>query len=200
MLAHILYTTTWGDAVFEAIKRRSIKMLNIARLLGLIVFALVMASGHAAASRSAIAQQIERQGYVARKHENAPPTHWEADTLGMLAKNTTWFRAKQSMGGEHKAYYCRFRLFEESYRSEATARARLRDIHRVTPEATAEEKKISPLRKGFGVGSKVYILATDGVIFESEVNRLVAKLVASNHGAEAAYGQVASPPNERIRP
>jgi len=99
------------------------------------------------------------------------------------------------MPNERDQYYCRFRLFEESFASESQAQARLARIRDVAPDEDVREEHIAALRLGFRTGSEVYILATDAVMFEPEVTRLATELASAIPGAVAEARHTKALPN-----
>jgi hypothetical protein len=134
---------------------------------------------------SAVSLAIDQRGFAPMKRESTVPASWDVETFRMRSRRTTWFRARQPMPNERDVYYCRFRLFEETFDSESDAQARLVRIRDVAPDEDVREEHISALRLGFRAGPEVYILATDAVMFEPEVTRLATDLVSAIPGAVA---------------
>jgi hypothetical protein len=138
---------------------------------------------------------IEQRGFAPIKRELTLPTAWEVSTFAMRSKQTTWFRARQPMRNQPNTYYCRFRLFEESFNSEFDAKARLARIRDVAPNEHVEEKQISALRSGFRVGTNIYILGTDAAIFNPVVFQLATELASAIPGAVAEARRTQALPN-----
>ena len=144
---------------------------------------------------SVVASAIESRGFAPVKRELTTPTTWEITSFAMRMKRTTWFRAREPLPNQDDAYYCRFRLFEETFASESDAMARLARIRDVAPDERVEEAHISALRRGFRVGTAVYILGTDAVMFEPEVARLALDLASGTPGAVAEARRNQALPN-----
>ena len=131
-----------------------------------------------------VVQEIERRGYLAKESRVVPPTPWEISTFRMRSKRFFSFRAEQPLPNARDTY-CRFSLAEETYDSVDDARQRLANLHRASPDGTAEEADYtSTMRAGFRVGNLTYVLETDALIFWDEVQRLTKALASSTPGAE----------------
>ena len=143
---------------------------------------------------SPVATEIQRRGYRVVKRPIAPPTVWEASNFRMRSRRVVSFKAEQPMPNSQHYYY-RFTLIEETYDSDDDARRRLADLHRAVPDRPFENEYELTLRDGFRVGTKTFILQTDGSIFWDEVRNLTRALANSIDGAEPARVSVATPPN-----
>ena len=131
-----------------------------------------------------VAQEVQRRGYHAKESLIVPPTPWEKSTLRMRSKRSFSFRADQPQPGT-RDYFCRFLLFEETYDSADDARYRLANLRLASPDATAEVNEYDRvMRSGFRVGTVVYFLQTDAIMFWAEVQRFAKELFGATPGAE----------------
>jgi hypothetical protein len=76
-------------------------------------------------------------------------------------------------------------FFEETYDLVEDARHRLANLHIASPDAPAEVNEYDRvMRSGFRIGTVVYFLQTDAIIFWDEVRRFAKELANATHGAE----------------
>jgi hypothetical protein len=102
----------------------------------------------------------------------------------MRYKRSASFRADQPQGGTRDCFV-RFRFFEETYDSIEDARNRLANLHLRSPDATAEVNEYDRvMRSGFRVGTVVYFLQTDAIVFWDEVRRFTKELAHATQGLE----------------
>src|ERR1043165_10022827 len=66
------------------------------------------------AALSTIANDLESQGYQARKCVTVHPTTWEANKFRMRHKQVTSFKAKERLPNETENYYVRFSFAQET--------------------------------------------------------------------------------------
>ena len=132
---------------------------------------------------SAMGNELESQGYRARKCVTVSPTTWEANKFRMRGKQLTAFRAEQRLPNETENYYVRFSFAEETYDSKEDARKRLAQLHKEFPDGPWEDEYTRTMREGFLIDRTAYILQTDAAIFWPEIKRLT-KLLAESRGAE----------------
>jgi hypothetical protein len=138
---------------------------------------------------TAVAQEIERQGYHSISGAVVTPNAWENSTFRMRNKRIFSFRANKPFANT-RDFYCRFQFFEESYNSADDARHRLANIHLPDPSGPAEELHyLSAMRAGFRVGNVAYVLQTDAAMFWDEVERFTKELAATTPGAELIQAQ-----------
>ena len=131
-----------------------------------------------------VAQEVQRRGYHAKESLIVPPTPWEISTFRLRSKRSSTFRADQPQPGT-RDYFCRFLLIEETYDSVDDARNRLANLHLPSPDATAEVNEYARvMRSGFRVGTVIYFLQTDAVMFWEEVQRFAKELSGVTPGAE----------------
>ena len=113
----------------------------------------------------------------------------------MRSKRSSSFRADQPQPGT-RDYICRFLLLEETYDTTADARYRLANLHLPSPDATAEGNEyVRAMRTGFRVGTVVYFLQTDAVMFWEEIQRFAKELFGATPGAELTHVISNTPPN-----
>ena len=135
------------------------------------------------AALSAIGNDLESQGYQARKCVTVRPTTWEANKFRMRYKQVTSFRAKERLPNETENYYVRFSFAEETYDSKDDAIKRLAQLHKEFPDGPWEDEYSRAMKEGFLIGRTAYILQTDAAIFWPEIKRLT-KLLAESRGGE----------------
>ena len=135
------------------------------------------------ASLSAIGNDLESQGYQARKSVTVRPSTWEANKFRMRTKQVTSFKAKERLSNETENYYVRFSFAEETYDSRDDAIKRLAQLHKEFPDGPWEDEYSRAMREGFVIGRTAYILQTDAAIFWPEIKRLT-KLLAESRGGE----------------
>ena len=135
------------------------------------------------AALSTIANDLESQGYQARKCVTVHPTTWEANKFRMRHKQVTSFKAKERLPYETENYYVRFSFAEETYDSKDDAIKRLVQLHSEFPDGPWEDEYTRAMRQGFLIGRTAYILQTDAAIFWPEIKRLT-KLLAESRGGE----------------
>lgn len=133
---------------------------------------------------SSVAQEIQRRGYSAKGSFIEAPTPWEASTFRMRSKQSVSFRANQPQAGSQD-YFVRFWFFEETYDSIEDARNRLANLHLRSPDADAQVNEYDRvMRSGFRVGTIVYFLQTDAIIFWDETRSFTKELARATHGVE----------------
>ncbi|HEY5883612.1 MAG TPA: hypothetical protein VIT88_02950 [Pyrinomonadaceae bacterium] len=131
-----------------------------------------------------VAQEIQRRGYHVKESLIVPPTLWEVSTFRMRSKRSFAFRSDQPQSGTSD-YFVRFRFFEETYDSIEDARHRLANLHMWSPDASAEVNEYDRvMRSGFRVGTVVYFLQTDAIVFWDEVKRFANEISGATPGAE----------------
>ena len=135
------------------------------------------------AALSAIGNDLELQGYQARKCVTVRPTSWEANKFRMRNKQVTSFKAKERLPNETENYYVRFSFAEETYDSKDDATKRLAQLHKEFPDGPWEDEYSRAMREQPLIGSTAYILQTDAAIFWPEIKRLT-KLLAESRGGE----------------
>ena len=135
------------------------------------------------AALSAIGNDLESQGYQARKCVTVRPTTWEANKFRMRNKQITSFKAKERLPNETENYYVRFSFAEETYDSKDDAIKRLAQLHKEFSDGPWEDEYSRAMREGFLIGRTAYILQTDAAIFWPEIKRLT-KLLAQSRGGE----------------
>jgi len=102
----------------------------------------------------------------------------------MRSKRSFSFRADQPQAGT-RDYFVRFWFFEETYDSMEDARNRLVNLHLSSPDAGGEVNEYDRvMRSGFRVGTVVYFLQTDAIVFWDDVNRVAKELFHATPGAE----------------
>jgi hypothetical protein len=135
-------------------------------------------------SLTPIAQEIQRHGYHAKESHVVPPTTWEIDTFRMRFKRSFSFRADAPQTGT-RDYFVRFWFFEETYDSIEDARNRLVQLHLPSPDADAQVNEYDRvMRSGFRVGTVVYFLQTDAIVFWDDLKRVAKDLFLATPGAE----------------
>jgi len=132
---------------------------------------------------TAVAQEIERRGYSAKESSIVAPAAWEVSAFRMRGKQVSSFRANQPQAGGTD-YFCRFKFFEETYDSVEDARHRLANLHLPRPEAGEENEYERVMRSGFRIGSVIYFLQTDAIIFWDEVRRFAKEIAEATQGVE----------------
>ena len=131
-----------------------------------------------------VAQEIQRRGYSAKESFIEAPTPWEASTFRMRSKRSVSFRAKQPQAGTQE-YFVRFWFFEETYDSIDDARNRLANLHLRSPDADAQVNEYDRvMRSGFRVGTIVYFLQTDAIVFWDDTRRFAKELASATQGVE----------------
>jgi len=131
-----------------------------------------------------VAQEVERRGYHAKESFIEAPTPWEASTFRMRSKRSVSFRANQPQGGTGN-YFVRFLFFEETYDSIEDARNRLANLHLWSPDADAEVNEYDRvMRSGFRVGTTVYFLQNDAIVFWDETRGFAKELAKATQGVE----------------
>jgi hypothetical protein len=141
-------------------------------------------SGRDQSPLSPIAQEIQRRGYEVKERLTAPPTSWEVTTLRLHSKRSVSFRANQPQGGAGN-YFVRFWFFEETYDSIEDAEHRLANLHLPSPDADAEVNEYGRvMRSGFRVGTVVYFLQTDAIVFWDDMQRFAKEIFRATPGAE----------------
>jgi hypothetical protein len=131
-----------------------------------------------------LAQEVARRGYHAKESFIEAPTPWEASTFRMRSKRSVSFRANQPQGGPGNNFV-RFWFFEETYDSIGDARNRLANLHLQSPDADAQVNEYDRfMRSGFRVGTTVYFLQTDAIIFWDETRSFVKELAKTTAGVE----------------
>ena len=175
------------------------------RVACLVITLLFVAGCHSKRSASQdqqapltpVAQEIERRGYHAKESHIVAPTPWDISTFRMRRKQISSFRADQPQRGS-RDYYCRFKLFEELYDSADDARSRLANLHLPSPDTPEDNEYARVMRLGFRVGTTVYFLQTDAIIFWDEVQRFGKELSSATPGAELTRVIIDAPPNNSL--
>ena len=139
-----------------------------------------------------VAQEIERRGYHAKESLILAPTAWEISTFRMRSKQRSSFRADQPQSGS-RDYFCRFSLFEETYDSLEDARHRLANLHLPSPDTPEDNEYARVMRNGFRVGTVVYVLQTDAIIFWDEVQRFAKELANAVQGVDLTRVIISTP-------
>jgi hypothetical protein len=161
------------------------------RFAHFIIALAVVAGCHAKQSNtrqqvplSPAAKAIENLGYHVKESSMVAPSPWEKSTLRLQSKRLFSFRANQPQPGS-RDYFCRFDLFEETYDSAEDAQHRLANLHLPSPDASAEVNEYGRvMRSGFRIGTVVYYLQADAIMFWDEVQRVAKELANSTSGAE----------------
>jgi len=135
------------------------------------------------AALSAMGNDLESQGYQARKCVTVRPTAWEANKFRMRNKQVTSFKAKERLPNETENYFVRFSFAEETYDSKDDAISRLAQLHKEFSDGPWEDEYTRAMREGFLIGRTAYILQTDSAIFWPEIKRLT-KLLSESRGGE----------------
>ena len=131
-----------------------------------------------------VAQEVERRGYHAKESFMEAPTPWEGSTFRMRSKRSVSFRANHPQGGTGN-YFVRFWFFEETYDSIEDAGNRLANLHLRSPDADAQVNEYDRvMRSGFRVGTTVYFLQTDAIIFWGETRSFAKELAKATQGVE----------------
>ena len=131
-----------------------------------------------------VAQEIQRRGYHVKESHVVPPTSWEVSTFRLRSKRSFSFRADQPRAGT-RDYFVRFWFFEETYDSIEDARNRLVNLHLPSPDAGGPVNEYDRvMRSGFRIGTVVYFLQTDAIVFWDDVNRVAKELFHATPGAE----------------
>jgi hypothetical protein len=99
---------------------------------------------------------------------------WEKEQCGLAAKRELFVKSVEPVPGTSRYYY-RFDIWEESYGSQEKARARLLRLQDV-PACAPPEQKEYWMARGFQLGPVAYILSTDAVMFEQELDHVAKRL------------------------
>jgi hypothetical protein len=119
---------------------------------------------------------LRSSGYTIKERAELQPTDWEKTQFDLLKKRSVRLKGVRPIAGEANIYN-RFTLIEESYADEDHAAARMNRFQEKPPNLSAEESEYGfYLREGFQFKNRIYVLTTDGVIFEPELHRLASQL------------------------
>jgi hypothetical protein len=110
----------------------------------------------------------------------------------MRSKQRSLFRADQPQSGS-RDYFCRFTLFEETYDSIEDARHRLANLHLPSPDAPEDNEYASVMRNGFRLGTVVYVLQMDAIIFWDEVQDFAKQLANAVQGLDLTRAIINTP-------
>jgi hypothetical protein len=100
------------------------------------------------------------------------PSCCEKNTFGAVSIRLIEMKSKNEVPSWPHTYY-RFVLEVDEFAHSADATARLNGMRREPPGLSAEKHKSFPLRDGFQLGSRVYILSTDVASFYDEQSSLI---------------------------
>ena len=150
----------------------------MSRLLPPAVLGLFVACGLSASAQVKTDRILSSFGYVIKKSAPAAPTAWEKAQFQTLAKRTVEIRSARAVPGRPDTFY-RFTVIEERYADAGGAGRRLSRLGEKPPGMSPEENKAFPLRTGFRHGETVYIVSTDALMFEDEMNRIAKELEAA---------------------
>jgi hypothetical protein len=132
---------------------------------------------------SSVGEEIQRRGYYLKESQVTAPTPWDIATFRLRNKREFSFRANQPQKGTSD-YFVRFWLFEETYDSVEDARHRLANLHLHSPDAPAEVNEYDRvMRSGFRVGTVVYFIQTDAIIFWDDTKRFAKEIFDNTQGA-----------------
>ena len=114
-------------------------------------------------------------GYQIKQRHEPMPTKWEQETFKLQGKKSIFVKHKTPMPEEANTYY-RFTLTEESYPDEMRAKHRLENLFQKPPDFDEQERYSFGLRKGYRHHRFVYVIETDALLFEKELQRLAREL------------------------
>jgi hypothetical protein len=149
-------------------------------------------AGNEGASQD-ILDELRSLGYTV-VDDTIAPSEWEKKTFGTKTKRLIRMRSKQEVPAWPHAHY-RFVLEVEEFADSADAAARLMGLRTEPPDLPVEKHKSFPLRDGFQLDRRVYILSTDVSLFYDSKSRwildhlhsfLIAKGESSPPGKPAA--------------
>ena len=148
------------------------------RLLAPAVIGLLVACGPSASAQVRTERILSSFGYVIKKSAPTAPTAWERAQFRTVAKRVVVIRSAKAVPGRPDTFY-RFTVVEERYADAGSAGRRLSRLGEKPPGLSPEDNKAFPLRAGFRHGETVYIVSTDALMFEGEMNRVAKELEAA---------------------
>jgi hypothetical protein len=120
---------------------------------------------------------VEQNYELKRKTGRSPAIQAMADEFNAFGVTAMGYRSVHPVPQMDANTFYRFTLFIESFQTSADAERRLARLYDRPPrDPDQEPDKAFPLRRGFAVGSLVYILATDVNAFTPELDRLTKVL------------------------
>jgi hypothetical protein len=150
-------------------ERRRAKPNRMNRTVSLLVFAASLGftlnparAGNEDASQD-ILDELRSMGYTVVDNTIAP-SEWEKRTFSTKKLRLIRMRSEQEVPAWPHAYY-RFVLEVEEFADSAHAAARLMGMRTEPPDLSVEQRKSFPLRDGFQLDRRVYILSTDVSFF-----------------------------------
>jgi hypothetical protein len=114
-------------------------------------------------------------GYFVKERTTPTPTAWEKATFNIKSKRSIFVKSRKPVPGVATTYY-RFTLTQETYADEAQAKNRLENLFQKPPYFDGFDEYEFALRKGYQRDQFVYVLGTDAVLFEKELQRLAKHL------------------------
>ncbi len=119
-----------------------------------------------------------RENYEMQRLKNrAPAPTWMIERFNAVGITEMDYRRVHQVPDMDDNTFYRFMLIIESFWTPAQAEQRLARLDERPPQhPNSEPDKAFPLRRGFAVGSLVYILATDVNAFTPELDRLTKEL------------------------
>ena len=114
-------------------------------------------------------------GYVVKKRDQAAPTEWEKATFGLQHKKSIFVKSQSAVPGVANTYY-RFTLTEEIYADQRQAKYRVANLFQKPPDFDMQDEYSFGLRKAYQHDNYVYVIGTDAILFEKELQRLAKQL------------------------
>ena len=152
--------------------------MRMLRLLLLTIIGLSFAGGPSGSAQGKLERVLSSFGYVIKKSDSAQPTSWEKAQFQTLAKRVIEIKSAKAAPRRPNTFY-RFTVIEERYADAGRAKMRLSRLREKPPDMSPEDGKAFPLRTGFQYGEGVYIVSTDALMFEGEMNRIAKELEAA---------------------
>ncbi len=114
-------------------------------------------------------------GYQVKQRSELTPTPWERNTFNLQNKRSIFVKSRRPVPGEANTYY-RFTLTEETYPEATSAKNRLAHLFQKPPDFNAQDEYSFALRIGYQLDNFVYVIGTDAILFEKEMQRLAKQL------------------------
>lgn len=105
------------------------------------------------------------------------PSEWEKQQFKIQSKAGFSVKSKNQVPRLEENTYYRFSFIYEAYETVEEAKSRVTRLREPPPaNSISEPDKAFPLREGFSLGNKVYIITTDVYAFMPELERLTKEL------------------------
>lgn len=139
------------------------------------LFLFVVAFNSATMQQNKVEKFVASSGYAIKSKTEIDPSEWEKSQYNLQGKKRFAIKSIKPVP-KNRGHYFRFLIDEEKYLNQTDAIARLNKLYELPPGVESKAEPNYVLRKGFRQGNLVYIVSTDAVMFEEEMQRFVIKL------------------------